>query len=401
MKKSNKSMMAEKKKANEERLKRQKKSKIIDDEEDDDINPGMQKLMAILAIVMVVVILIIIIVIGRRLFGSVSSKLSDGSSETATESAKMVTISSIVGKNFAEARNDLQDQGLIVQSTTVASTAEDKNKVIAVSDEDGNAISEGSSVESGSTVVLSVGSGQSTEGSVPDVTGLTRAEAKVKIEDADFVFAAEEVESSEVTKGNVISQDPSAGTMASTGSTVTVKVSKGSDKNDDQDEKGDTTVTRTVPNIVGMTETAAKTALTASGLSFESITEAHSDTVTAGLVISQTPTAGTTAADGSGVNFVISLGPESKTYGGTFSVAAPPSYIAGTTAELVVTSEGGAVLASTSASAFPATVTVTGAPVTSGTLTVTYKKQTQVEYEDDDGKIVTKTGEEQRQYIRL
>ncbi|XME03283.1 protein kinase domain-containing protein [Lachnospiraceae bacterium C1.1] len=383
-------------KSNLAREKRQRKNKFGDvDDDDDDINPGMQKLMAILAILMVIIILVIIIVIGRRLFGSVSSKLSD-SSETVetTESTETVTISDVVGMNFSEARNDLQEMGLKVQSTTVASSAEDKNKVIAIADEDGNALESGSSVASGSTVVLSVGTGQSTEASVPDVTGVSRAEAKVAIENAGFVFAAEEVESSEVTKGNVISQSPEAGKTADTGSTVTVKVSKGSDTTDNADSTEDAAVTRTVPNIVGMTETAAKTALTASGLSFESITESYSDTVTAGLVISQSPTAGSQAADGSGVNFVLSLGPESKTYGGTFSVAAPPSYVLGTTAELVVTSEGGTVLASSTTSSFPAAVTVKGAAVSSGTLTVTYKKQTEVEYEDDDGNIVTKTGEE-------
>ena len=374
--------------ANSERLKRTRNSRDDEDEDDDEINPGMQMLMAVLAIVMVVIILIIIIVIGKKLFGSVSSKLDD-SSETV-ESSETVTISGIIGMTFSEARNDLQELGLTVQSTTVASSADDKNKVISIADEDGNSINDGDSVAAGSTLILSVGSGQSSQASVPDVTGTTRAEAKVAIEDAGFVFAAEDVESSEVTKGNVISQSPSAGTTAETGTTVTVKVSAGSDKTDTADNSAETTVTRTVPSIVGLTETAAKTALTASGLSFGSITTQNSDTVTAGLVISQSIAANSTVADGTGVDFVVSLGPESKSYGGTFSIAAPPNYVSGTSAQLVVTSEGGAVLASTTVTSFPATITVTGASVTTGTLTVTYQVSSE-EYEDDDGNIVSTT----------
>ncbi|MCR5526452.1 MAG: protein kinase [Lachnospiraceae bacterium] len=375
-----------------------KKSSLYDDDEDDeDMNPAMQKLMAVLAVVVAVIIVIVLIIIAQKLVKSHLS--SDSSSTTATaestESGNEVKLGTITGMTFAEARNELQDKGLTVQSSTVASSADNKNKVISMTDSDGNKINDGDSVAGGSTIILQIGSGQNGEAEVPDVTGKEKAIANTTLTSAGFTM---ELSSSSAASGTVVSQSPSAGEKAATGSVVTVTLGASaadasSEASNSQEEASSSTI-RTVPNIVGMTETAAKTALTASGLSFESITEEYSSSVAAGVVISQSPSAGTTAADGSGVNFVISLGEESVTYGGTFSISAPPGYTSGTSAELVVTTAGGQVLTSTNVTSFPATISVTGASVQNGTLTVTYKKTTTVEYQDDEGNIVSKDNQQ-------
>lgn len=59
----------------------------------------------------------------------------------------------------------------------------------------------------------------------------------------------------------------------------------------------------------GMTENAAKTAITNKGLSVGSVTYENSNTVAEGLVISQNPNAWTYVALGTAVNMVVSLGP--------------------------------------------------------------------------------------------
>ena len=69
------------------------------------------------------------------------------------------------------------------------------------------------------------------------------------------------------------------------------------------------TVTTTVPNVVGMTQSAAGTALTSASLVTGTVTQQYSNTVTAGLVISQDPAAGAQAASGSAVALVVSKGP--------------------------------------------------------------------------------------------
>ena len=65
----------------------------------------------------------------------------------------------------------------------------------------------------------------------------------------------------------------------------------------------------TVPGIVGLTQTAAQTAITGATLTVGAVTTANSATVPSGLVISQNPLAGSSVAPSSAVAFTVSLGP--------------------------------------------------------------------------------------------
>jgi hypothetical protein len=69
----------------------------------------------------------------------------------------------------------------------------------------------------------------------------------------------------------------------------------------------------TVPNVVGLTQAAATSAITAAGLTLGTVTTVSSATVAAGSVISQNPPAGNSAASGSAVNLVVSTGPAQVT----------------------------------------------------------------------------------------
>lgn len=62
---------------------------------------------------------------------------------------------------------------------------------------------------------------------VPDVVGNAEATAISALEDAGFVVIVQRRYSSSVTVGNVISQVPSAGQSAESGSTVYIRVSRG------------------------------------------------------------------------------------------------------------------------------------------------------------------------------
>ena len=64
-----------------------------------------------------------------------------------------------------------------------------------------------------------------------------------------------------------------------------------------------------VPNVAGMTQTAAQGALTGAGLTVGAISNASSATVPAGQVISQNPAAGASVATGTAVALVLSSGP--------------------------------------------------------------------------------------------
>jgi hypothetical protein len=110
----------------------------------------------------------------------------------------------------------------------------------------------------------------------------------------------------------VISQSPLAGTQVSGGSAVDIVVSQGP-------------VPISVPNVVGMTQAAAQTAVTAAGLTVGTVTTAYHSTVPAGSVISQSPIAGTQVSSGSAVDLMISSGIK---YSGGSGMAEDPYKIA-------------------------------------------------------------------------
>jgi hypothetical protein len=133
---------------------------------------------------------------------------------------------------------------------------------------------------------------------VPNVVGLTQSAATTAITTAGLVLGTVTQQSSAmVPAGNVISQSPAGGTGVAAGSAVSLVVSSGS------------TSKVSVPNVVGLTQSAATTAITNARLVLGIVTQQSSETVPAGSVISQKPKGGTKAAAGSAVKLVISNGP--------------------------------------------------------------------------------------------
>ena len=65
-----------------------------------------------------------------------------------------------------------------------------------------------------------------------------------------------------------------------------------------------------VPNVVGMTQAAAETAITAAGLAVGAVTEEYSNTVPTGNVINQNPHAGANVNPGTPVSLMLSRGAE-------------------------------------------------------------------------------------------
>ena len=89
--------------------------------------------------------------------------------------------------------------------------------------------------------------------------------------------------------------------------------------------------TVTVPDVTGLTETAAAAALSAAGLALGTVTLANSDTVPATDVISQLPLAGATASPGDAVALTVSIGvqpapPPTPTINGTVKRTALPKF---------------------------------------------------------------------------
>ncbi len=134
---------------------------------------------------------------------------------------------------------------------------------------------------------------------VPDVVGQAQATAEASIVAAGLVVGnVTTAYSDTVPAGDVISQNPAGGTEVEIGSAVGIVVSLGQP---------------IVPDVVGMTEAAATAAITAVDNLTVNVTNEYSDTVAAGLVISQNPAGGAAVAIGSAVEIVVSLGSQPDT----------------------------------------------------------------------------------------
>jgi eukaryotic-like serine/threonine-protein kinase len=135
---------------------------------------------------------------------------------------------------------------------------------------------------------------------VPDLTGMTVNEARVTLE-AEGLMAGRitRVQSADGPEGTVIGQSPAAGEQVEEGSAV------------DLEAVGTPPPTATpvaVPNVEGSSQAAAEAQLTGAGFTVV-VSQAESDTVPAGSVISQDPQAGVVATPGSRVSIVVSTGP--------------------------------------------------------------------------------------------
>ena len=128
---------------------------------------------------------------------------------------------------------------------------------------------------------------------IPNVVGLSRAVAEQLLEDEGLAVSAAEVPSASVSAGNVISQDPLAGTEVERGSEVELSVSL-----------GDGVVF--VPDLAGQTLEQAQTALADVGLLLGEVSYALSDSVPEGQIQQQTPGAGVLADVGTSVAVVVS-----------------------------------------------------------------------------------------------
>ena len=218
---------------------------------------------------------------------------------------------------------DWDDQALVLvdvpgvvgfEETVAVATLETASLVANVSYENSDTVVEGLvisqdpaacfacvTVDSSVDIVVSLGTALVTI-DVPDVTGLPQADAQAAILAAELTVGdVTSAYSDTVDAGDVISQDPLACTeCAAVGAPVDLVVSLG---------PAPTLVD--VPNVTGLPQAEAETAINNAGLTVGNITEDNSAVVAAGNVISQDPAACIEcAAADAPVDLVISLGAE-------------------------------------------------------------------------------------------
>ncbi len=166
----------------------------------------------------------------------------------------------------------------------------------------GNVISQdpaaGKIVKSGTAVDLLTSLGQQLS-AMPDVVGRAQADAQTALTGGGFTIGSvSQAYSNAVAAGNVISQDPAAGTLVPPNASVNLVVSQGPQP-------------VAVPNVLGMTQADAEAAIVAAGFSVGVVGQGSSATVPAGIVMSQNPVADVMMPPGTAVDFTVSKGPQS------------------------------------------------------------------------------------------
>lgn len=354
-----------------------------DDEDEEDeggfLNPKMEKAVTILGIVTAVIILIIIIyLIGSMvgIFGGKKNNADETEDQTTIEdeSGKIEMID-LKGKNFDEAKTELENMGLkIYQSATEVSDEYEQGQII---EQD---IPVGDMVDAGTMVRVTVSSGKSEDDTeettvqVPQVTGYTDTAAIGMLTDAGLDYNREYENSDTVAEGTVIRQSPESGASVANGTKVTIVVSQGRQS-------------VAVPDLKNMTESEARKALEEKGLQVGTIGSDYSDTVEEGKVIDQTEAVGKTVYSGTSIGFTVSLGKKEVLYMLRANIKLPNDDTV-VSANITLQDADGNELDSwtnVSAASFPFHIEVTNIKSSSGKLVIEWVM------EDEEGNVTTST----------
>jgi beta-lactam-binding protein with PASTA domain/tRNA A-37 threonylcarbamoyl transferase component Bud32 len=133
---------------------------------------------------------------------------------------------------------------------------------------------------------------------VPIIIGKMQDEAKQSVEDSNLIFTIAARQNSEKPAGTVLNCSPLEGTSVKSKSEVRVYISAGPEA-------------MVVPMLVDLDLATAKANIISKGLTLkEPVTEKYSDTIAAGIVMSQTPEPDAVATKDTKISLVVSKGPE-------------------------------------------------------------------------------------------
>ena len=253
----------------------------------DEVNPQMNKMMKILTIVAAAVVILIIVLVAGKATGIFRFGSSTGI-ESNSDSAN-IEVPQLVGETEAVANEMCEKKNLVMK---VVSQKQSDKPVGTVLEQN---IKAGEKVKKQTVIEVVVCSGAE-EVEVPDVSGNTQDDAWKILKDKGFTDYEVQTEySDEYDNGEVIRTTPEAGTTATVDTKIVIVVSKGAEKAE-------------VPNLVGMTASQAKEALSAKGLTDGGSTEEYSNTVEEGKIIRQDVKAGKKVDSGTSVSYVVSKG---------------------------------------------------------------------------------------------
>ena len=202
-----------------------------------------------------------------------------------------VTVPDVVGYTEQDARDSLRQAGLKVGRIKLEKSNTVPEGMIISQDPKAD-----TQVQPGSVVNLTISSKADTV-NVPNLKGLTAAEAEQQLAALGLVGVSKQDSSDTVEAGKVCDQDPAVNSQVAVGSTVTYTVSTGKK-----------TEIVSVPDVRGRGESEAAAALQNRGLSV-SIDYESSTSASQGEVIRQSISPGTEVTKGSSITIIIAVSP--------------------------------------------------------------------------------------------
>lgn len=340
---------------------------------------GLEMLTTVVVIIAAVIVGVIFIYIVGSAIGLFGARDNDPGNiigiESQNTSVKQITMPDVLGMSEAKARETLEALNIKV-TTDYQNSSEAEGTVFQTS------VAAGTGLNSGDAVTIMVSSG--TDGiMLPDVSGMTQAEATVLLENEGFSVRVVKENSTEVPKGNVISQDPKGDSRLRRGTEIVLTVSLGTE-----------TQEVSMPDLRGMTEETAIATMVELGLDYSTPAEQmFSDDYAEGQVCYQNYSPGITVGSGTKVVYKVSKGPEPAVYNCSYTVQAPSDYVPGTPATLTLfATDTSTALWSVTADSFPQQINISGIDsIPYGTLYITYTVRTTESVTDEAGNVTQQT----------
>jgi eukaryotic-like serine/threonine-protein kinase len=220
-------------------------------------------------------------------------KVDEGTEVTLTVSLGLTsTLPDLRGETATDARKQLEDENLVVDTRQEPSPGVDAGRVIATEP------AAGTEVDCNSPVTILVSKGQKLI-SVPDVLGEQQEVAEADLERAGFVVDIDTRDADE-EEGTVLEQDPVAGSELPKGERITLVVSTGAGS-------------VTVPNVEGQPRDTAVDQLTDLGLDVDVVKQEINDRSDDDRVIDQAPSSGEQLRSGDRVTIFVGVFAEEET----------------------------------------------------------------------------------------
>lgn len=225
--------------------------------------------------------------------------LTIGITYAATELLKVkeVQIPNLVGMSKEEAEDLIKESKLQLEITAEEFDDEVPQGYIISQDP---TYTENFKIKEKSKIKVVVSKGQEVV-KVPKVSGMLKEDAVIELEKLNLVVEEKEEISTKVEEGYIIKQTPDENTEVPANSTVTIYVSKG---------RGIKEVT--VPNLVGMTEEAAKKSISENSLKLNTVVYSEDTSKDNGTVLRQDVTPGKTVDENTKITITVNKLAEMK-----------------------------------------------------------------------------------------